>query len=507
MTKESTEMSIKNERPRPFRVIVAGGGIAGLAMSHALQLAKIDHVVLEGHSDVRSHVGASIGLWPNGIRVLDQMGCWEQIKSHCAPMNDSYNRLPDGSAVSVSRLADMIKLRHGYDFVVLERQRVVEAMFDKLPDQSKILTNKRVVGVTETDDGVRVEAKDGTFYEGDIVIGCDGVHSTVRDIMWENANKAIPGYITAEEKRSLATTYACLIGFAPEMAGIGKGDCQTVHNHGFSFLVITQPGRTFFFVFIKLPQVVRWPNRLHYTAEDAEREAAKLADLPVTESLLFGEIWRKRIRGQLIALEEVVFDHWHFGRVAILGDSAHKLTINLAFGGNSALESTAALVNLLHHELKTHPDQKMSRETISTIFEQYTELRKPRMKKVLNLAYQLTRLQAWDGFLMKMIQRFGIPWVGDDRVADHFAKIVQAGVKLDFVPVPDHAKGTWEWDDERAATRPEQGQAVVSSSGNKGWLAGPLSNLHLFIVSCILVVTWSYFKPLAIMVRAMETMN
>lgn len=109
------------------------------------------------------------------------------------------------------------------------------------------------------------------------------------------------------------------------MSGIGLGDCHTVHNHGFSFLVITQPGRTFFFVFIKLPKVIHWPNKPKYTAEDAEREAAKLADLPITEGLLFGEIWTKRIRGQLIALEEVVFDHWHFGRTAILGDSAHKV--------------------------------------------------------------------------------------------------------------------------------------------------------------------------------------
>lgn len=106
---------------------------------------------------------------------------------------------------------------------------------------------------------------------------------------------------------------------------MGSGDCHTVHNQGFSFLIITQPGRTFFFVFIKLPKVIHWPERARFTAEDAEREAAKLFDLPISQTVLFGELWQKRIRGQLIALEEVVFDHWHFGRIAILGDSAHKV--------------------------------------------------------------------------------------------------------------------------------------------------------------------------------------
>lgn len=69
---------------KPFKVIVVGGGIAGLAMSHALQLAKIDHVVLEAYGEVCSHVGASIGLWPNGIRVLDQVCLLEAVRL-CAP--------------------------------------------------------------------------------------------------------------------------------------------------------------------------------------------------------------------------------------------------------------------------------------------------------------------------------------------------------------------------------------------------------------------------------------
>lgn len=126
-----------------------------------------------------------------------------------------------------------------------------------------------------------------------------------------------------------------------------------------------------------------------------------------------------------------------------------KLTINLAFGGNSALESTAAFVNLLHREVKAHPDRKMSQETISTIFEEYQNQRKPRMKKVLNLAYQMTRLQAWDGWFMKFIQRWIIPLVGDGKVADHFAELVKGGHRLDFVPVPPHREGWIPFNDEK----------------------------------------------------------
>jgi len=46
---------------------------------------------------------------------------------------------------------------------------------------------------------------DGSFEEGDILLGCDGVHSTVRELMWKNANQAIPDFITVQEKKSITS--------------------------------------------------------------------------------------------------------------------------------------------------------------------------------------------------------------------------------------------------------------------------------------------------------------
>lgn len=71
---------------------------------------------------------------------------------------------------------------------------------------------------------------------------------------------------------------------------------------------------------------MRWPTRPKYTDLDAEAAAALVADHPVSDSLVFGEIWKQRFRGHLIALEEGVFDHWTFGRIALAGDSAHKVS-------------------------------------------------------------------------------------------------------------------------------------------------------------------------------------
>jgi 2-polyprenyl-6-methoxyphenol hydroxylase-like FAD-dependent oxidoreductase len=93
---------------RPFRVVVAGAGVAGLVLSNALQRAGIDHVVVEKHKEIVWPSGASIGVWPNGSRILDQLGCLEAVREDCAEMTVSYTRNSDGKAVGVSKLFDEI---------------------------------------------------------------------------------------------------------------------------------------------------------------------------------------------------------------------------------------------------------------------------------------------------------------------------------------------------------------------------------------------------------------
>lgn len=60
---------------RLFRVVVVGAGVAGLVPSNALQWAGIDNVVLEKQKKIAWPSGASIGIWPNGCRLLDQLEC------------------------------------------------------------------------------------------------------------------------------------------------------------------------------------------------------------------------------------------------------------------------------------------------------------------------------------------------------------------------------------------------------------------------------------------------
>lgn len=76
---------------------------------------------------------------------------------------------------------------------------VLQTLYNHLKSKDKVLTGKRVANVTLQGSGVRVETADGDLFTGDILVGADGVHSTVRDRMWRLADTLEPGYIPASE--------------------------------------------------------------------------------------------------------------------------------------------------------------------------------------------------------------------------------------------------------------------------------------------------------------------
>lgn len=80
-----------------MRVVIVGGGIAGLTLANALQQANIDYVLLEGRAVIDPQVGASIGILPNGGRILDQLGCYDGIFERTAPTQQGRTQHADGT--------------------------------------------------------------------------------------------------------------------------------------------------------------------------------------------------------------------------------------------------------------------------------------------------------------------------------------------------------------------------------------------------------------------------
>jgi len=125
---------------------------------------------------------------------------------------------------------------------------------------------------------------------------------------------------------ALKTSWKTLLVTTEAIPELGDRDLTVTYNNGYTFLATSQPNRVFFFVIFRLDKAYTWPKREHFTDKDADALAESIADRPVCDSLVFGEVWKRRIRSSVIALEEGVMEHWHHGRIALVGDSAHKVS-------------------------------------------------------------------------------------------------------------------------------------------------------------------------------------
>lgn len=191
------------------------------------------------------------------------------------------------------------------DYVVLDKHSVAPAWSSSIsiyPSSSRILDQ---VGLYDVLDAKKAEMRDYHVRgpDGDVVIGCDGIHSAVRELLWERAHRLCPGLITVGAKQRITVTYTCLTGIAPyQPGGLGGTAMSSASHDGFSFLFLTQPDHVYFFVFIRnLPGEGRgdgstckgtskYPNRLRFTEADADAVAARVLDCPVSETLVFGDV-------------------------------------------------------------------------------------------------------------------------------------------------------------------------------------------------------------------------
>ena len=105
----------QSQSGRPFRVIVAGGGVSGLVITHALNKAGIDHLILE-KGVIAPDWGASISLWGHGSRILAQLGVLDALEAEALPLKILHTRDFDGKAFSEEGFFDMMLERCAAQF-------------------------------------------------------------------------------------------------------------------------------------------------------------------------------------------------------------------------------------------------------------------------------------------------------------------------------------------------------------------------------------------------------
>ncbi|KAK2039900.1 FAD/NAD(P)-binding domain-containing protein [Colletotrichum somersetense] len=301
---------------KSFKVVVVGGGVAGLTLANMLQKFDIDFVVLEAHGEIAPPIGASIGLFPNGLRILDQIA----------------NMCPQ-ARVSIP---------------FFDRQWLSQILYDKVEDKSRVLLKKKVGRIEHDAGGVRVTTLDKETFDGSIVVGADGIYSSVRKGMNRMAQELRSGPFQPGQEDEIPCYYNRSFGIAQNVDGWARQDQSFIFGDGSSALVSSgRENRVYWFKFVCLPEEKRGGSIPKYTKEDKEAFAKEYVKMAVTETLKFNDIYKKKLSSTLTPLHELVYRTWFYRRVVLPGDSAHKSNPIGGQGGNGAVELAAELINAL----------------------------------------------------------------------------------------------------------------------------------------------------------------
>ncbi|WP_446226147.1 FAD-dependent monooxygenase [Nocardia sp. IBHARD005] len=345
------------------RVLIAGGGIGGLATALALRHKGFDAVVFEQAQTLRDG-GAGVYLWTNGMLALDSLGLADRILKTSAAQQFCHFRTWRGKVLAAWAVGEFAA-QFGMPTVAVERSALHEVLRDDLGSNG-IRTGARVVDFTQDEHGVAVRLADGHVERGDLLIGADGIHSAVRAGLHGARPPRHNGYVAWRGKALLRHDM------------IPPGSFDSMFGPG-----------TRFVCYDVAPGVVHWmsvangsaadhndPDVLRMLTERHRGWAAPVADI------LAATPASGIIRGE--AFDRKPDRRWGAGRVTLLGDAAHPMTFNIGQGACQAVEDAVELAECL----AATPTDPVS------ALRAYEKERRPRTARMQRAARGLGRMAA-----------------------------------------------------------------------------------------------------------------
>jgi salicylate hydroxylase len=428
---------------RPLRIAVIGGGIGGLTAALALQQSGLCVDVYEQAAEF-SEVGAGVSLGPNALTLLRRLGLEAELDAIAArPSGYEMRRGRDGKVLfethSSGPLREMrpLTMHRGHLLKVLERS---------VP-RERLHPGKRCTRLDERDGEVTVSFDDGSTAGADVVVGADGIHSTVRSTYYDDTpvfsgTIAYRGLIPmdrlpflAEERHHLTFWFGPrrhllafpvargslmnVVAFVP--AGDGWAEESRESPPPSPLPLPRDPGvptksRS------RRADFVGWEGGGYWTAP---------GDVEVLARHFDG--WEPSAVGVVRALDSTMrwalYDReplpaWSFGHVALLGDAAHAM---LPHQGQGAVQSIEDAVVLAHCLERAGPAD------VSEWLKLYERVRKPRAERVQQAS----------------------------RITGEIYRLADADEQERLVPSALRTRGEWLWnyDADQAF------EAAVASSG------------------------------------------
>ncbi|MEO9092894.1 MAG: FAD-dependent monooxygenase, partial [Ornithinibacter sp.] len=167
--------------PDTSHPVVVGGGMAGLMLAATLGALGHRSTVLERATSL-DEVGAGVQLSPRSVNLLRQTGVLGQVLERAVAVNYREVRSWRGEVISRTELGDSCEERYGAPYLAVHRTDLQQALISAVPADT-VRLSACVTGVEADDASARVELEDGSVEQGSLVVGADGIRSTVRGVL------------------------------------------------------------------------------------------------------------------------------------------------------------------------------------------------------------------------------------------------------------------------------------------------------------------------------------
>jgi len=359
----------------PGRILIAGGGIGGLATALALAQKGIASLVLEKASQL-GEIGAGIQLGPNAFHCFDRLGVGEAARGMAVYIDTLrlMDAMADGEITRID-LGDAFRKRFGNPYAVVHRGDLHGVLLKACRDHPliELRVSSEVAGYDQ--DGTTVTARlgNGESVTGAALIGADGLWSNVRRQVVGDGPPRVSGHTTY---RSVIPTAEMPEDLRWNAATLWAGPkCHIVHYplSGWKVfnLVVTYHSDA--------PEPVAGQP---VAVEEVRKGFAHVCER--AQSIIrHGKDWR-----MWVLCDRDPVDNWVDGRVALLGDAAHPMTPNLGQGACQAIEDAVVLAHLV-------PRSGSGAASVGQALAAYTAQRLPRTTQVVRWSRRMGAMSTW----------------------------------------------------------------------------------------------------------------
>ena len=314
-------------------IAIAGAGIGGLTAAITLKQAGLNATVYEQAPEL-GEVGAGLTITPNGSRILDGLGMAEQMANMADPTphvgaldaktGERVEYTPRGADVYMDLYGSVTRHVHRADL----HDVLMEAL-DPHPDQ--LHTGHQLQSVEQNSNGIELGFANGNTARCDVLIGCDGIKSAVRDAVFATESPQFTGYVA--------------------WRGVVDRDRAPRAKLDPHFASYVADGKMFGRYPLRHGKVI---NYVAMAKRDSAGDESWTARDQVKNVLQEFADWHEDVVEIINATPEdgcfrwslhtrKALDTWVEGRVTLLGDAAHPMTPFLGMGAVMAMEDATVL--------------------------------------------------------------------------------------------------------------------------------------------------------------------